>query len=306
MTPNVVFIGYDEDDDDLAYVYAHLARHGVTGRRVHPEELTFLGGPEGARVLEGGKDFVAELVVGWVFETWLTPGGRILEMLEAAGYRVLNQARTLQNGQNKVSMSFLLAAAGVAHGRTFTSFNPEGLETVLAQGNQTWVVKPGFVDCGGFSICTSGKGVAKLQEPAALNALQTALGAVGQPLYAQEYFDREDNADFRLWLFGDGTHEGVRKVPTQGGWITNTSQGVQLETFTPDEECLEIASKAARAIGAQIAGLDLARTGGGWKVIEVNTCPTFLPALDLLGETVPERFAAFLVRVLGDKGWVLS
>lgn len=300
----VVFIGDEEDDADLALVWRHLERLGILGRRVHPKRLTFIGDAAGVRVWEGAVPLSADLVVGWVFETWLSPGALILDSLALAGHRVLNTGATLRRGQNKVATSMALAAAGVPHGTTLTSFDAEGLAVAAPEGD--WVVKPGFVDCGGISVCTSGKGVVRVSGPSALAAQQETLASFGQPLYAQSYFARERNSDLRVWLFGNGRYEAVRKVPRQGEWITNTGRGVTLEKFTPDAACMEVAARAAKAVGAQIAGLDMAETEAGYRVIEVNTCPTFLPAVSLLGETVPMLWADFLAQVLDDPDWNLS
>jgi len=201
-------------------------------------------------------------------------------------------------------MSLALAALGVPHGTTITSFTSDGLATASWHGD--WVVKPGFVECGGISVRTSGQGVVRVSGMEALLAQQVTLAGFGQPLYAQSYFTRPRNADLRVWLFGNGTHDAVRKVPRPGDWITNTARGVSLEPYTPSLECLEIATRAARAVGAQIAGLDMAESEDGFVVIEVNTCPTFLPAVPILGERVPERWAAFLAQVVADRNWTLT
>jgi glutathione synthase/RimK-type ligase-like ATP-grasp enzyme len=57
-------------------------------------------------------------------------------------------------------------------------------------------------------------------------------------------------------------------------WITNVKLGGRPETYLPQEDEADLAIRAAAAVGAQFAGVDLIRGGNGRvSVLEVNSMP---------------------------------
>ena len=57
-------------------------------------------------------------------------------------------------------------------------------------------------------------------------------------------------------------------------WITNVKLGAKPEPVTLDAEMRDLALRAAAAVGAEFAGVDLLRGADGrWYVIEVNSMP---------------------------------
>ena len=57
-------------------------------------------------------------------------------------------------------------------------------------------------------------------------------------------------------------------------WRTNVSRGATPERFTPDNQLVDLARRAATALGAPLAGVDiLPGSDGTLYVIEVNAVP---------------------------------
>jgi glutathione synthase/RimK-type ligase-like ATP-grasp enzyme len=203
-------------------------------------------------------------------------------------------------------MSTKLVMHGVPHSDVFLSFSVEATENwVELHQDEEYVSKPGFVNCGGLTVCASGQGISRLfarELPSQHSALQN----LGQPVYVQKFVRTLNPGELRVWVFGDDTWAAIAKKPRDGDWLTNTSRGATLTRVEVDREILDVSIRAARAIGAQLAGVDVVNTENGPIVFEVNTCPTFLPARELLGDDVPRKFAAFIARVLIDTQWRLT
>lgn len=304
--PDIAFIADETDSADLNAVATQLALLGFSAVRVHPSSLSFDMSVDSVQVYVDSFPFNPRLVVGWLFEEWLAPGGVLLEMLLASGYRVLNQASTLTAGQNKALMSARLAKARIPHSQVFTSFSLDRTESwALEHANDDYVIKPGFVSCGGLTVCASGRGVSRIKA-IELPSHHCTLQNLGQPVYVQKFVKTEVPGELRVWVFGDGTWVAVEKLPRKEDWIANTSRGATLARVDIDAETLDVSIRSARCIGAQLAGVDIVRTVNGPVVFEVNTCPTFLPAQDLLGDEVPAKFAAFLIKVLSEPNWQLT
>ena len=303
---DIVFICDETDAADLDALFGYLSQSGVSAERRHPNGLSFDCVDGKVLAFHDGAPYRSRLTVGWVFEDWLTPGLALLQMLEVSGHRVLNRGSTLFAGQNKALMSALLHAAGIPHGDVRFSYALQGTTRAFAAMSGPYVVKPGLVTSGGRTVCASGHGVCRISSMEAAEALHVTLQNLGQPLYAQGFIERPRNRDIRLWLFGNGAAEAIYKIPRHGDWITNTARGIDLEPCAVTPELYELGIRAAKAIGAQIAGLDIAEGANGLTVLEVNTCPTFLPAKKVLGNSVPAKFAEFLIEALNNEEMLLT
>jgi RimK family alpha-L-glutamate ligase len=89
--------------------------------------------------------------------------------------------------------------------------------------------------------------------------------------YLQEFVPH-GREDIRVFVVGQ---QVVAAMVRQGQtWKTNIAQGARAVPLLPDASLSAIACRAARAVGAGYAGIDiLAVEGGGYTVIEVNGIP---------------------------------
>ena len=92
-------------------------------------------------------------------------------------------------------------------------------------------------------------------------------------LYLQQFI-RHPGWDLRVFVIGGKVLRRCGAMP-RDGWRTNVAQGGTRRTepgATPDEE--RLALRAAAAVGAPVAGVDLvAGPDGEWYVLEVNAVP---------------------------------
>ena len=107
-----------------------------------------------------------------------------------------------------------------------------------------------------------------MPSPSDTFSLLVGLGAV---LYLQEFI-RHPGYDVRVLLVGRRAF-GMRRVNPLD-WRTNISRGATAEPLELTAELVELARRAAAAVGASLAGVDLLLgPDGQWRVIEVNAVP---------------------------------
>jgi tetrahydromethanopterin:alpha-L-glutamate ligase len=111
--------------------------------------------------------------------------------------------------------------------------------------------------------------------------------------YLQRYIKPEGDAfrDHRVFVC-EG--EIVAAMTRRGAsWITNIKQGGAPEPLRPDREMAELSLRAAAAVGANYAGVDLMRDGDGrlW-VLEVNSMPAWRGLQHVTDVPVALRLAA--------------
>jgi len=187
----------------------------------------------------------------------------LLARLEAAGKPVINPPKAIEAAVDKYLATARLAAAGLPVPRTIICQNrDEALAAFEALGGDV-VLKPLF---GG-----EGRGIARLQDiDLAARAFQT-LSQLGSILYVQEFIPHE-GYDLRAFFVGDQVLSMRRSNPSD--WRTNVSRGATTEPVELSAEQTSLARRAAVAVGAPLAGVDLlpARDGRLY-VLEVNAAP---------------------------------
>jgi ribosomal protein S6--L-glutamate ligase len=186
-----------------------------------------------------------------------------LARLEAADCLVINPAKAVEAAVDKFLTSAKLAAAGIATPRTICCQTADDAMTAFGELGGDVVLKPLFG--------SEGRGITRINDEAlALRAFKM-LGQLGAVLYLQEFVQHE-GADLRLLVIGEQVLAMKRRNPLD--WRTNLSRGAVGETFRPDDSLVELARRAAAAVGAPLAGVDLLPGRDGRLVcLEVNAVP---------------------------------
>jgi tetrahydromethanopterin:alpha-L-glutamate ligase len=186
-----------------------------------------------------------------------------LARYEAAGGIVINPARAVEAAVDKFLTSAKLAEAGLLTPRTLCCQTPDDAMAAFGQLGSDVVLKPLFG--------SEGRGITRLNDEAlALRAFKM-LAQLGAVLYLQEFIEHE-GCDLRLLVIGEQVLAMKRRNPLD--WRTNISRGAKAEAFVPDQTLLDIAHRAAAAVGAPLAGVDLLPgRDGRLYCIEVNAVP---------------------------------
>lgn len=186
-----------------------------------------------------------------------------LARYEAAGGIVLNPARAIEAAVDKFLTSAKLQAAGLQTPRTICCQTADDAMAAFASLGGDIVLKPLFG--------SEGRGITRLNDEAlALRAFKM-LAQLGAVLYVQEFIPHE-GFDIRLLLIGDRLLAIRRRNPLD--WRTNISRGAIAEAIEPNASLIEMARRAATAVGAPLAGIDvLPGKDGQMHVLEVNAVP---------------------------------
>src|SRR5262249_26452278 len=93
--------------------------------------------------------------------------------------------------------------------------------------------------------------------------------------YLQRLVPQPENAwhDWRVMVVGDRAIAAmIRRGRT---WVTNVRQGAACEPASIEREPARLATAAARAVGADYAGVDVIASPDGFMVLEVNSMPAW-------------------------------
>jgi [lysine-biosynthesis-protein LysW]--L-2-aminoadipate ligase len=228
--------------------------------------LRILSPVEALRTLGGGDVAIGRLDVSEQLDG-IEVGLWELARLEGAGVRVLNRPRTLVAAHDKLATSRALAEAGVPHPRTQHITAPTSLVSI----EPPVVVKPRFGSWGrDVALCEDAAALRRHLAEVVHRCWFKSHGALVQELVPPQ------GEDLRLLVAGDTVVGAVRRIAPPGEWRTNVALGATRHPVDPGPEVYALAVAAARAIEADLVGVDLLPVPGGTHVvIELNGAVEF-------------------------------
>lgn len=187
----------------------------------------------------------------------------LLGELQRRGVVVINAPRALETSVDKYLTTTRLASAGILTPRTIVCQTAPAAMDGWEQLGGDVVVKPLF---GG-----EGRGMMRVSDPDLAWRTFRTLQQINAVLYLQEFIPHR-GFDLRMFVCGDQVL-GMRRV-NEEDWRTNISRGARGERWEADDESIALALRAADAVGAAVAGVDLLPgLDGKLYVLEVNAVP---------------------------------
>ena len=211
----------------------------------------------------------------------------VLHALGALGVPMVNDARAIERCTDKSMASFLLVRAGLRTPATFVAQTEAQARAIVRRECPVGplVLKPLFG--------AQGWGLQLVRNEAELPSLQDARGVY----YLQRFVEPRIVSgaarfeDMRVLISAGGIVGAMRRRSEQ--WITNVRQGARPVAVTPSSVEAETALRAAKALGAVCAGVDLiADADGAPLVLEVNSMAGWSGLQRVTGFSIAERLAA--------------
>ncbi len=199
-----------------------------------------------------------------------------LHWLEDAGVVVMNSPRCIERSVDKFYTSAILQHAGLPTPETVVCESiDDAMDAFRAMGDV--IVKPLFGSMGLGMVRVSDEDSAwrvfrALEAIRGVYYLQRAVGQGKGQEGAADVLGEREGRDVRAFVVGDRVIGAIeRSAP---GWRTNVARGGRARAFELPSEWCAMALRAARAVGAEYAGVDLLPADDGTVyVLEVNGIP---------------------------------
>lgn len=230
---------------------------------VVPRHAAMVIGQDQVRLVQGKDEITPSLVLNALFNH---PGKGIefIETFEAFGVPVINSAAAWHRAKSKPLTSAYLALSGVPQPECAFSYNGAPLANYAAKHPRALLVSKPWYGSGGKGIFRATGGAMKKRLQSAKTKNQ----------YVQRFVPNSGR-DIRVVVV-DGTAVGATyRIAPKGRWKTNVSAGgtPAFCEVTPDLAALSV--KATRALGLDIAGVDVIEGPDGYVVLEVNAWPDY-------------------------------
>jgi RimK family alpha-L-glutamate ligase len=238
---------------------------GHTGTVVPYEAIVAsIGGPStiraGTEALERAGAVFARIIPSGSLEQIIFRVD-VLHALEERGLRVINSPRTIERTVDKLWTSAVLERCGIPTPRTIVcETSEEAMEGFRELGDV--IVKPLFGSMGLGMVRVS-------DEEMAYRVFRTIEQIRG--IYYLQQTIAHDGRDVRAFVIGNRVFGAIER--RSDGWRTNLARGGSARPIELDPEYSALAVRAAAAVGAEYAGVDLLPTSNGVTVLEVNGIP---------------------------------
>ena len=240
--------------------------------------------------LEVGKDIKnkPDFAIFWDKDIYLA------ERLEEQGIRLFNNARSIYLCDNKIAMYQELAKQQIRIPRTliapktFEGLGYTNLAFLKEAGDQLgWplVIKEAY---GSF-----GEQVYLANDIKEAEQIVNRIGY--KDFLMQEFVASSKGRDIRINIVGDQAVVSMLRE-NKNDFRSNISNGGTGTKYEPREEYIELALKAAKALGLSFAGVDVMFGENGPIICEVNSNPQFASTLKATGVNLAEYIADFILR----------
>jgi len=211
----------------------------------------------------------------------------LLRQFEHSNIPVLNSPAAIQNAANKFFSFYLFRLAHLPIPHTvITSELKVALKAIEKYGCA--VTKPIF-GCQGEGIIKLDSTLPESELASKLTELLKERGV----LYVQEFVPNPGR-DIRVFVVGEEALGAIYRVSCKGAFVCNLSQGGTPVKCELTEEMEELAIRAAKAVDADFAGVDLIESEKGLYLLEVNATPSGKGIKLACGIDVTERIVDLL------------
>lgn len=233
-----------------------------------------------------------DAIVPRIASSFTRYGSAIVRQFETQGIFTATTSIALVRSRDKLRATQLLARAGIDIPKTIFSrgrLSPEEIEGLVEElGGPPIVIK--------LARGTHGRGVVLAEtRKAAKSVLQGfyVMEEEGTNILLQEYIEEAEGADIRAFVVGGKVIASMQRKSAGEDFRSNIHQGGTGSPIKLTDEERKVAVKAAKAMGLNIAGVDLIRSQRGSLVLEVNPSPGF--AIEqVTGRNVGDRIIEYI------------
>ena len=218
------------------------------------------------RIYVDGEELVADAVIPRIAAKHTFYGNAVVRQFEMMNVFTLNESVAIARSRDKLRSLQILAKRGI--GLPVTGF-----------AHHTDATRELLKICGGPPLVikllegTQGVGVVLAETENAAKSVIEAFKDLNANILVQEFIKEADGADIRCIVVGGKVVASMKRQAEKGEFRSNLHRGGSAENVRITQQERRTAIAAAKAMGLNVAGVDLLRSNHGPVVMEVNSSP---------------------------------
>ncbi len=239
------------------------------------------------KVLLVGESLTFDAIIPRIGASKTFYGTAVVRQFEMMGVFSANESQAISRSRDKLRSLQLLSRDGI--GLPVTGFanytkDTEGLINVV--GGAPLVIK--------LLEGTQGIGVVLAETKKAAESVIGAFRGLNANILVQEFIKESGGSDIRAFVIGNKVVAAMRRTAAPGEFRSNLHRGGTAEKakLTPEERTTVV--RASKAMGLNVAGVDILRSNHGPVVLEVNSSPGLEGIEKTTGVDVAGKIIEFL------------
>ena len=193
-------------------------------------------------------------------------GTSVVRQFEMMGVYTANESQAISRSRDKLRSLQILSRTDVGMPHTGFAEETQDIDGLIdAVGGPPLVVK--------LVQGTQGVGVVLVESKSAARSVIDAIRQLEANILVQEFIKEADSRDVRCFVIGDEVVAAMERVSKGGEFRANLHQGGTIHQIELTEEEIQTARTATKALGLEMAGVDILRSNRGPLVLEVNSSP---------------------------------
>lgn len=193
-------------------------------------------------------------------------GSAVLRQFEMMGVYSLNESTSITRSRDKLRCLQILSRSDIGLPVTSYASSTKMTEKLVKMvGGAPCVIK--------LIEGTQGKGVILAETNKAAESVIDGFRQMKAHFLVQEFIKESNGSDIRAFVIGDKVVASMMRQAKEGEFRSNLHRGGSAIKVDISEEEARVAVNAAKALGLNVAGVDLLRSSRGPLVLEVNSSP---------------------------------
>lgn len=195
-----------------------------------------------------------------------TYGYAVVRQFEMQDIACINGSLAMARCRDKLRALQILSRRGIGMPKTAVADHPSEIDRLLASvGAPPYVIK--------VLEGSKGLGVVKADSQSAARSVIEALQGLNARILVQEFIAEASGSDLRCFVVGDRVVAAMRRQGAEDDFRSNLHRGGTATAHKLSKTERDVATRAARAMGLAVAGVDLLQSDRGPLVMEVNSSP---------------------------------
>ena len=193
-------------------------------------------------------------------------GSAVLRQFEMMGVYSLNESTSITRSRDKLRCLQILSRSDIGLPVTSYASSTKMTEKLVKMvGGAPCVIK--------LIEGTQGKGVILAETNKAAESVIDGFRQMKAHFLVQEFIKESNGSDIRAFVIGDKVVASMMRQAKEGEFRSNLHRGGSAVKVEISDEEARVAVNAAKALGLNVAGVDLLRSSRGPLVLEVNSSP---------------------------------
>lgn len=209
----------------------------------------------------------------------------ILHKLTKDGLPVINNPKAIEACLDKYQTLMLLEKSGLPVPKTAVTEDVQEAMKAFFELKGDVVVKPLFG--------ARGIGITRVNDPDIAIRVFRTINLIGEVIYIQEFITH-GTKDIRAFVIGDKVIASMYRESNT--WKTNIAQGAIPKPLKLPQELEELAIKAAKITGCEIAGVDILESPHGYYITEINSQPGWQGLQTVVKVNIAEKIVEYVIQ----------